>query len=291
MKLTPLDIRRNVFSRAFRGYEREEVESFLAMVADEVEELIGEHRETTRRLQDLEREVEEFRKLERTLSDTLVASQKTSDTLKETSQREAAVIKREAQVRSEQTLDGARIEAERLVMEARRRAHATLEEASASAHDALNAARRQSEEMHRTSREEVVAMQHQVQDLIGRRDAFLTSLRAYLQGQSDALDILGSADTPDVGSPPPNEPATAEDEAEALAALDRELAEFASVTAGGSTETSSSDQAVAQPEETTVEAEMNDKPIDDGVATSASGPSSGADDGEEILLDGGNKPS
>jgi len=232
MKLTPLDIRRNEFSRAMRGFNREEVESFLTMVADEVEGLIGEHRELARRVGELQKEIDEYRNLERTLMDTLVSAQKAADEMRESSQRESEVILREAHVRAEQAVDAARIEAERLLMEARHNAHTVLEDARHTAHQALEAARRQAEQITDVARQEAVAIRNEVKALIERRAAFMAGLRAFLNGQIDALAVLeGEKPPPTEPLPGRDAPVVTDEEAEALAALDRELAQFAADTA------------------------------------------------------------
>ncbi len=45
MKITPLDITQKSFGRAMRGFERQEVEAFLALVASEFEGLVKEVQE------------------------------------------------------------------------------------------------------------------------------------------------------------------------------------------------------------------------------------------------------
>ena len=40
MKITPLDIRQQQFTVRFRGFDAEEVDTFLEMIADEYEELM-----------------------------------------------------------------------------------------------------------------------------------------------------------------------------------------------------------------------------------------------------------
>ncbi len=196
MKLTPLDIRRNEFAKAWRGFNKEEVESFLTMVADEVEGLTGDNRDLSRRVAELEKEVDEFREMERTLMDTLVNAQRAADDTKESTQREAEVIKREARVRADQAVEAARIESERLLMEARKQAHATLEDARRKAHDALEAARRGAEKTIAVARQEASAVEQQTITLARKRDSFLAHMRAYLKGQIEGLDSLASEEAP-----------------------------------------------------------------------------------------------
>jgi len=273
MKLTPLDIRRNEFSRAMRGYNREEVENFLTVVADEVEGLVGEHRELARRVNELQKEIDDYRSLERTLMETLVTAQRTSDEMRESSQREAEVTKREAQVRAEQLVENARIEAERLLMEARHKAHEALEEARQKAHDALEAARRQAEEMYQTARQEALAAQRQTQSLIERREALLAGMRAYLTGQLDALEALSDEEVPQIAPLPDHDaPVVTDEEAEALAALDRELAEFAAATAP--------ERPAERKQETASKSEAQTQQPGDNAASSQ------PEDGSEVLIDG-----
>jgi len=61
MKITPLDITQKAFARAMRGFDRQEVEAFLALVASEFEGLVKEVqglRDDTRRK---EEEIAELR--------------------------------------------------------------------------------------------------------------------------------------------------------------------------------------------------------------------------------------
>jgi len=228
MKLTPLDIRRNEFSRSMRGYNREEVESFLTIVADEVEGLIGEHRNLSRRSEELQKEIDEYREIERTLTETLVAAQKSADDLRESSLRDAELTRREAQVRADQLYDNARLEAERLMLDARRKAYNVLENARQKAQTALDAARKQADEMYQTARHDFVRIERDIQTLTERRDSFLTSMRGYLQGQLDTLDTLGAERVPRAEPPAQTElPEPAPIGTDALADLDRELAAFA----------------------------------------------------------------
>jgi cell division initiation protein len=243
MKLTPLDIRRNEFTRSLRGYDREEVESFLTMVADEVEGLVGENRELSRRVDEHEKALDEYRGVESTLMETLITTQKTSDTMRESSQREAEMTEREAQVRAAQRLDNARIEAERMVLDARRQAYRIIEDARQKAQSALEQARDKADETYSKARQDFVAVQQQIQSLVERRDSYVQAMKGYLKGQAEALETLGT-ERPPVVDPLPQSamPETVAEGAEVLAALDRELVEFARDTSPEAPAVSDKDQ-------------------------------------------------
>ena len=97
MRLTPLDIREQQFRRVMRGEDPEEVATFLASVATEFENLLSENKELRQRLIDLEEKLNEYRNMEKALRDTLLTAERVMTESKESAQREAALIVREAE--------------------------------------------------------------------------------------------------------------------------------------------------------------------------------------------------
>src|SRR5258708_12536275 len=82
MNVSPLDLRQQRFRKAFRGFDRVEVTSFLAAVADDYEQAL---RETDRLRQDLMRVealLNEHREHEKNLQATMTTAQKLSDHLR-----------------------------------------------------------------------------------------------------------------------------------------------------------------------------------------------------------------
>ena len=82
MNVSPLDLRQQRFRTAFRGFDRIEVSSFLAAVADDYEQAL---RETDRLRQDLARleaVVNEHREREKDLRATLMTAQRVADDIK-----------------------------------------------------------------------------------------------------------------------------------------------------------------------------------------------------------------
>lgn len=105
MNVSPLDLRQQRFRSAFRGFDKVEVTSFLAAVAEDYEQAL---RDTDRIRQDMMRMeaiINEHREHERTLKTTLITAQKLADDIKAHAEREAQRILREAEGRSELLLD------------------------------------------------------------------------------------------------------------------------------------------------------------------------------------------
>ncbi|MBN1996552.1 DivIVA domain-containing protein [candidate division KSB1 bacterium] len=111
MKLTPLDIRKQEFKRVvMRGFDPEEVEAFLTMIADEFELLIREKNQLNDELIKLRTQLHDYQKVEHTLRDTLVKAQSNIDESRVSSRREAELIIHEAELEAENIIRDARDE-------------------------------------------------------------------------------------------------------------------------------------------------------------------------------------
>src|SRR2546428_13503661 len=105
MNVSPLDLRQQRFRSAFRGFDRIEVTSFLAAVADDYEQAL---RETDRLKQDIasmEVSLNEHREHDKNLRATLTTAQKLSDDIRASADLEARRIIREAEGRSDLLLE------------------------------------------------------------------------------------------------------------------------------------------------------------------------------------------
>src|SRR5437867_3627527 len=105
MNVSPLDLRQQRFRSTFRGFDKVEVASFLAAVADDYEQAL---RETDRLRQDLARTeaaLNEHRELEKNLRATMMTAQKLADDIKTQADLEAKRIVREAEGRSDLLLE------------------------------------------------------------------------------------------------------------------------------------------------------------------------------------------
>jgi cell division initiation protein len=101
MKVTPLDLRQQRFQTVMRGYDRGEVNAFLAEAADDYENALRENERLRQELSKAEAVLGEHRGQEKNLRNTLLTAQKLADDIKENAQQEAARIVREAEGRSE----------------------------------------------------------------------------------------------------------------------------------------------------------------------------------------------
>jgi len=107
MKISPLDIRRQRFKKALRGYDSAEVDAFLEMLADAWEETVETRESSGRELEMLRARASDFDRMEGAVREVLVAQQKSASVAREDARREAELIIRDAQVKSESMLNQA----------------------------------------------------------------------------------------------------------------------------------------------------------------------------------------
>ncbi len=108
MKLTPLEIKQHQFDKSLRGYDIGEVETFLALVASEVEQLHQKNNELQEQIEGLNKRISHYEKVEQAMHETL-------KTTKESVTQKMEQARNEAKTAT----DRAYMEAERITQEAR----------------------------------------------------------------------------------------------------------------------------------------------------------------------------
>lgn len=121
--LTPLDVRkkRGDFRRGIRGYDAEEVDQFLSLVSERMEELVRENLELKGRAEHLGRQVDAQEGREHAVKEALVTAQELRDEIREQARQEADLIRREAEMEARTIRSDAEEAAERLEVAASRR--------------------------------------------------------------------------------------------------------------------------------------------------------------------------
>jgi cell division initiation protein len=110
VRITPMDIRQQQFTvRMFRGFDVQEVDTFLDDLAADYETLLKENALLKEQLQALEERMRGFEDRERVLQETLVSTQKVVEEMKEAARRESGLMVREAELQSEKIVETARI--------------------------------------------------------------------------------------------------------------------------------------------------------------------------------------
>jgi cell division initiation protein len=104
MRITPLDIQQKQFPVKFRGFDEEEVDSFLELVREEMEELLRDNSSLREDVKKYEKQLKDYKNLETTLRDTLIATQRMAEDYKKNIQKEAELITKEAELGADDLL-------------------------------------------------------------------------------------------------------------------------------------------------------------------------------------------
>lgn len=167
--LTPLDVRkkRGDFRKALRGYDPEDVDAFLDLVAERLEEIVKENLTLRERSERLNDQVSSQQGREKAVQDALVTAQQLRDEIRGQAQREAD----EVRSRAEREADDMRVSAER--------------EARLVQREAESEARRLVQDAERRLEERQAALE----ELERNRLRFLKSFRQLLRRELDLVEV------------------------------------------------------------------------------------------------------
>jgi cell division initiation protein len=105
MKISPMDIQRQTFSTKFKGFDPNEVRTYLNLVAEEVAGLQIERDRLDQEVQHLTMLIEEHRQRETILKNTLLTAQRVSEEIKETARKHAEVVVKESEMQADRLLE------------------------------------------------------------------------------------------------------------------------------------------------------------------------------------------
>ncbi|MBF0102234.1 MAG: DivIVA domain-containing protein [Desulfobacterales bacterium] len=107
MELTPEDIRVQQFKLKFRGFDIQEVDSFLEHVSSGYEKLLNQQKTLIDKVNRLEVECDGHKKREELFKKAVLNSQKVLEEMKANARKSAELIIAEAEVKAEKILNGA----------------------------------------------------------------------------------------------------------------------------------------------------------------------------------------
>ena len=107
MRITPLDIQQKQFPMKFRGFDVDEVYSFLELMREEMEELLRENASLKESLSRADSQLQEYNNMNATLRETLITTQQMVDEYKANARKESELIVREAESKADDILKAA----------------------------------------------------------------------------------------------------------------------------------------------------------------------------------------
>lgn len=104
MRITPIEIQQHKFKSRMFGYDSAAVDSFLEMLADELERLCQQNNELKESLARTRSSLDQMREREKALQQTLMTAQKVTEELKENARKEAEIVIADAHLEGERVI-------------------------------------------------------------------------------------------------------------------------------------------------------------------------------------------
>lgn len=111
MKISPMDIQRQTFGHKLRGFDREEVRTYLNIVAEEVAALQMERDRLDQEVQSLRSLLDEHRQRETILKNTLLTAQRMSEEIRDTARKQAESVVKESEIQADRLIELAQVRA------------------------------------------------------------------------------------------------------------------------------------------------------------------------------------
>jgi len=108
MKISPIEIRQQEFTKKMRGYDPDEVQNFLESLAEELDKLNIENESLKSEVESLTEQISEYKKIEKNLQDTLLSAQESSAKSMEATKKQTSLMIREAELKASQIIEKAR---------------------------------------------------------------------------------------------------------------------------------------------------------------------------------------
>ena len=105
MKISPMEIQRQTFRKRFRGYDAEEVRTYLNLLAEELQQFQREQAALQQEAQFLRSIVDEHRQREEILKNTLLTAQRVSEEIRETARKQGEMTVKEAELQADKLVE------------------------------------------------------------------------------------------------------------------------------------------------------------------------------------------
>lgn len=104
------------FSYESNGYNRDEVNKFVENVIAQTEEFVSKYKDQQKKIENLNQELEHYRKIESSLKDAIMRAEDTSNHIKKMAREEADIIITDAKHNASRIVNESLLKAEKIEM-------------------------------------------------------------------------------------------------------------------------------------------------------------------------------
>jgi DivIVA domain len=122
MVLSPVEIQDKEFDSKFRGYDRDQVESFLKQAAQDYNLALQKNAQLEKELKDTSEQLKYFTDMKDALNQSILVAQEAAEKVKTESEKEAQIIVEESQKKARDLLNQSTEKSNRILQDASDRA-------------------------------------------------------------------------------------------------------------------------------------------------------------------------
>lgn len=108
MKITPINIKTQEFTKSLRGYDADEVKAFLEKLAVGVENLMNDNDTLIDGIEELKTSLNEYKKIEKDLQTKLLSAQDSSTKSIEAAKKQTGMMLKEAELKAARIIEKAK---------------------------------------------------------------------------------------------------------------------------------------------------------------------------------------
>ena len=105
MKISPMEIQRQTFSKRLRGYDPEEVRTYLNLIGEELQQIQREQAALQQEATFLRSIVDEHKQREEILKNTLLTAQRVSEEIKENARKQSETTVKQAELQADRLVE------------------------------------------------------------------------------------------------------------------------------------------------------------------------------------------
>ncbi len=105
--ITPMEIQTKKFDKGVMGYNKEDVDDFMAYILEDYEALYKQALSSEQEIKALKEQIETYKSIEDAMNHSLIVAQQTAENLQKNAQEKADLIVKEAQAQAKEITDNA----------------------------------------------------------------------------------------------------------------------------------------------------------------------------------------
>ena len=188
MTITPQDIQSKQFHVRMRGFDVDEVDTFLEKVAEELLIVTLENKQILERVESMEKELANFRNKEQAFQNAILSAQKISDEMQAKSRQEAEERIAKAKTESAETRSTAQEETDKLRDDVQKEVAELIENSRQEARKLKSDAAEEASKLEETAKQQHIELIDTINELVEIKDRIVGDIRNLLDNYKDRLE-------------------------------------------------------------------------------------------------------